>query len=133
MRRNSDNEESSETVSEGECVQESTSGDGEFSETMFEVGIPLSIEWSNLNHKKASLYGGIGVIPTFYTGGKNKYGKSENGFYVAPRLDIGGYVPVKNVLVRIGLFGQYNIDCSGDIFKERIGRLFLGANVGLVF
>lgn len=110
--------------------------DGNFSETMFEIGVPISLELSKLDRKKASMYGGIGVVPTFYSGGKDENGESKSGLYVAPRIDVGGYLPVGNQLVRLGGFAQYDINCSGgdyDIFKERIGRLFIGANIGLVF
>ena len=110
--------------------------DGSLSETMFEIGVPLTIELSNLDRKKATMYGGIGVVPTFYTGGRDEVGESKSGLFVAPRLDIGGYLPVGKQLVRLGGFAQYDINCSGgdyDIFKERIGRFFIGANIGLVF
>ena len=110
--------------------------DGSLSETMFEIGVPLSIELCNLDCKKATLYGGIGVVPTFYTGGKDEAGDSKSGLFVAPRIDVGGYLPIGKQLVRIGGFAQYDINCSSgdyDIFKERIGRFFVGANIGLVF
>lgn len=110
--------------------------DGAYTETMFEVGIPLSIEYSNLDRKKASLYISVGVVPTFYTGGKDAAGESKSGLLFAPRLDIGGYLPIGKHLVRLGGFAQYDINCSTgdyDIFKERIGRFFLGANMGVVF
>ena len=110
--------------------------DGAYTETMFEVGLPLSIELSNLDRKKASLYGSIGVVPTFYTGGKDAAGESKSGFLLAPRLDIGGYLTLGKQLVRLGGFAQYDINLTAgdyDIFKERIGRFFIGANIGLVF
>lgn len=110
--------------------------DGVFSETMFEIGIPLSIELSNLDRKKSSMYGSVGVVPTFYTGGKDAVGDSKSGLFVAPRIDVGGYLPLGKQLVRLGGFVQYDINCSSgdnDIFKERIGRFFVGANIGLVF
>lgn len=110
--------------------------DGNFSETMFEIGVPLSVEFCNLDRKKATMYGGIGVVPTFYTGGKDEAGDSKSGLFIAPRIDIGGYLPIGKQLVRLGGFAQYDINCSGgdyDIFKERIGRFFIGANIGLVF
>lgn len=110
--------------------------DGNFSETMFEIGIPLSVELCNLDHKKATMYGGIGVVPTVYAGGKDEAGDSKSGLFIAPRIDIGGYLPIGKQLVRLGGFAQYDINCSGgdyDIFKERIGRFFIGANIGLVF
>lgn len=156
--------------------------DGHLNETLFEMGIPLSIEFTSLCHNKSSLYVGFGVVPTLYFGAKErnnaktagtktdnvkaakakannnitvdnatKAGKTTSetaqkeksgfddntsGFLIAPRLDFGGYVPVGRHLVRIGCFAQYDINCSsGDfnIFKERIGRFFVGANMGIVF
>lgn len=106
-----------------------------YSETMFEIGLPLSIEWTNLNDKKATLYGGVGVVPTFYLGAKNAMGEKKSGFLIAPRIDVGGYLPIGKIPVRIGLFAQYNICCANgeNLFKERIGRFFIGANVGLLF
>lgn len=118
--------------------------DGTFTESLFEVGVPLSIELGSLDYKKSSLYGSVGVVPTFYTGVKSrsvvgndgeKIEDGKSGFFVAPRLDVGGYFPIGNQLVRLGGFVQYNVNCSGDdfdVFKERIGRLFVGANIGLV-
>lgn len=110
--------------------------DGFYTETMFEIGVPLSIEASQLDREKASVYGGFGVVPTFYSGGKDAAGDSKSGLLVAPRVDVGGYIPAGSQIVRLGGFVQYNINCSAgdyDIFKERIGRLFIGANFGLVF
>lgn len=109
---------------------------GDFTETIFEVGVPLSIEVGNVNYKKASMYGGLGVTPTFYAGGKNINSGSKSGILVAPRLDLGGYLPAGNRIVRIGGFAQYKINCSKgdfDIYAHRIGGFFLGGNIGLVF
>jgi len=116
----------------------------EFNETVIEVGVPLSIEFTKLDRKNASLYGSIGVVPTFYAGTKGENGDdyktgdddSKSGFYVAPRLEIGGYVPVGGKLVRIGGFYQMNINCTAgdyDVYKNRIGRGHVGAKIGLVF
>lgn len=109
---------------------------GSYSETMFEIGVPLSLELCRLDRKKASMYGSIGVVPTFYSGAKDLGGESKSGMFIAPKLELGGYLPVGKRLIRLGGFAQYDINCSGgdyDIFKERIGRLFVGANIGLVF
>lgn len=110
--------------------------DGNYSETLFEMGVPLSIELCSLDRKKASMYGCVGIVPTFYSGAKDADGEGKSGIFIAPRLDIGGYLPVGKQLIRIGGFAQYDVNCSGgnyDIFKERIGRLFVGANIGIVF
>ena len=112
---------------------------------MFEIGIPLSIEFTKLDRTKASLYTSIGVTPLLYntlkaeitdlTTHKKTDADKENGFCVAPRIDFGGYIPVGSKIMRIGIYGQYKINCSGDEnrFKDRIDRAFVGANVGLVF
>lgn len=108
------------------------------SENLFEIGVPLSIEFANVDKQRASLYGSFGVVPTFYGSTKeiNEVG-GKSGLFVAPRIDFGGYIPVGGVLVRLGGFAQYNINCAkddheNDVFKDRIGRFFLGADIGLV-
>ncbi len=114
-------------------------------ETMLEIGIPLSVEFTKLDRKKASLYAGVGVTPMLYNTLKaekfnpitlkDEKTDKENGFVIAPRIDFGGYVPVGGKIIRIGAYGEYKIGCSADndIFKDRIGRVFVGANVGMVF
>lgn len=129
-------------------------------ETMFEIGIPLSIEFGKVDYKKPTMFASIGVTPTLYTGAKGLKNKKEkaasgstaeakadgdfrgmenetkSGLYVAPKLEIGGYLPIGGQLVRMAGFMQYDINCSKgdfDVFKKRIGRLFLGASIGLVF
>ena len=116
------------------------------SETMFEAGVPLSIELSDINRERASLYGTLGVVPTFFsslsnssdTGGDAYEGKkfSKSGFYVAPVIGIGAYVPVWGQLVRVGVFFQHNIlfkDKESNVYSRRIGRSVFGAEVGIVF
>lgn len=110
--------------------------DGFYSETMFEIGVPVSVEFCKLDRKKASLYGGIGVVPTFYMGAKDWTGESKSGILVAPKLDFGGYLPIEDHVVRLGIYYQHDINCSSgdeDFFKERIGLNFVGATIGLVF
>ena len=110
-------------------------------ETFFEVGLPLSLEFCKLDKKKSSMYAGIGVVPTFYTAPESMVNKDgellegESGLFVAPRLDLGAYVPFMHQLIRIGGFAQFNLNCVGnnDLFKERLGRLYFGANIGLIF
>lgn len=105
------------------------------SNPMFEVGLPLSVELCNLDRKKASMYCGAGIVPTFYAGGKDEADESKLGLFIAPRIDVGGYFPMAMKLVRLGAFLQYNINCSGgdyDIYKEQFGRFYIGANIGFV-
>lgn len=112
---------------------------------MFELGIPLSVEFSRINKQKACFYGGVGLVPTVYATMSASY-KPEipgveatkySGLYLAPQIDLGGYIPWGKQIVRIGLYWKYKINCTPkdgfDIYQELIGRTFLGANVGLVF
>lgn len=103
--------------------------------TMPQIGIPLSIEFSELDYKKASLYCGVGLVPTFFSGVK-KDGESKSGLLIAPKLEVGTYIPMVGRLIRLGGFISYpEINCSGgdDVIKERFGRLFVGANICFVF
>lgn len=112
-------------------------------EDVLEIGVPLSIEWADLNTKKTSLYCSIGLNPTYYTTLKAKYvstiensePEKYNGLYVAPKLDLGGYIPVNGLIVKIGVTFRYKINCStkdADIYKDILGRAFVGANIGII-
>lgn len=112
--------------------------------TLMEIGIPISVEFSKIRKDKASLYAGIGIIPSVYATLSAKYEpemqgtapKKYSGFYIAPQLDFGGYIPVGKQLLRIGIFWKYKINCSTkdyDLYYQLVGRSFFGANVGLVF
>ncbi len=111
---------------------------------MLEVGVPLSIEFAKLDRSKASLFASIGVTPLWYNTLEAKIVEpisqkgmdidKEEGFLVAPRIDVGGYVPVGGRMVRIGIYGEYRIHCFGDMtIFNKMGQEFVGANVGLVF
>lgn len=114
--------------------------------TMLELGIPLQIELGKLNHQKASLYGSFGITPAFYStmsakiwmdGAYVKADKdlSKSGFMIAPALEFGGNIPVGNLIMRIGVYGTYKINCttgSYDVYKNSVGRCLLGAKIGLV-
>lgn len=111
---------------------------------MFELGIPLSVEFSNISRQKACFYAGIGLVPTVYSTISASYkpekpgveAQKYSGLYIAPQIDLGGYIPVGNHLVRIGIYWRYKINCSTkdyDIYQQLIGRTFLGVNAGFVF
>lgn len=113
---------------------------------MFEGGIPLQIELGRLNHQKAGLYGTFGITPTFYSTmsakkwNVDKYVDADkdlkkSGFLISPSLEFGGNIPVGPTIMRIGVYGTYKINCitSGyDVYKDCVGRCFLGAKIGLV-
>lgn len=126
-------------------------GKGSFQRNMLEIGVPLQIELGKLNHQYASLYGSLGITPTFYStmkaegGGvptKEVEGKTvdidvkKSGFLIAPTLEFGGNIPVGSTIMRIGVYAKYKINCTTSDFdvytKGRAGRMFLGAKIGIV-
>lgn len=114
---------------------------------MFEFGFPLQIELGKLNHQKASLFGSIGFAPTVYTTMSTKSWDGtqfvdvdkdlkKKGFLIAPAIEFGGNIPVGNVIMRIGVYGKYKINCTPygyDVYRYSAGRGFLGAQIGVVF
>lgn len=112
---------------------------------ILEVGIPLSIEYADLKQKSSTLFIQAGIIPTYSTtlsqklhGGKD-LGKSH-GIRIDPRLEFGTYVPVSNVMCRVGLFIQKGISLSDSNpdgialdYKSRTSRVTVGGNVSFVF
>ncbi|MGN0236875.1 MAG: hypothetical protein ACI4AK_02125 [Lepagella sp.] len=118
-------------------------GDKGIKRNMLEVGIPLQIELGKLNHQYASLYGLFGLMPTVYTtlsatkwdGEKRCADIKKTGFLVAPSLELGGNIPIGNVILRIGVYGIYKVNCTTtdfDIYKLSAGRMFAGAKIGIV-
>jgi len=118
---------------------------------MFELGIPLQIEYGKLNHQYASLYGSFGISPTFYSTMKAEGGTvptevvdgkivetdvKKAGFLIAPSLEFGGNIPLGSTIIRIGVYARYKINCTlGDFdvyTKGGAGRMFLGAKIGFV-
>ncbi|WP_455663863.1 hypothetical protein [Phocaeicola sp.] len=124
-------------------------GRNNLKETMLLVGVPLSIEISKIDRKEASLFAAVGVTPVYYNTMKSEYPdsnipdpKKNSGVYVAPKLEVGGYIPVEKCLVRLGFFGQYNINCTkneigaqtdANVFKDYMGCAFFGGSVGIIF
>lgn len=113
-------------------------------DVLFEVGVPLSVEFANLNKGTSSLFASVGFTPAYYTtlsakeniSGKDVDVDKKSGLYVAPKVELGGYIPVNDHFLKIGLFGEYRISCTkaeDNIFKQRIGRAFVGANIAYVF
>lgn len=114
-------------------------------EDIMEIGVPLSVEFANLNKKKGTLYGSIGLSPTYYSTLSAKYiiaseGTSDPqkycGLYIAPRIEFGGYIPVGKQVIKIGLNCRCKMNCTNkdyDIYYQIVGRTFIGANIGIIF
>lgn len=109
--------------------------------SMFELGVPLQIELGNLNRQKASLYGLFGLAPTFYSTMKAEEGKGahdgekKSGMLIAPSIEFGGNIPLGDIIMRIGVYGKYKINCSTsgfDVYKECVGRAFIGGKISIV-
>lgn len=113
-------------------------------DNVLEIGVPLSVEWSNLYLKKASLYLGAGMSPTYYSTMSAEYTTASegvspekyNGLYITPCLEVGAYVPVGKQIVKVGMFWRHKINCTTkdyDLYYQIIGRTFIGANIGIIF
>lgn len=125
------------------AIGHSSSGDFGRKRNMFEVGVPLQIELGKLNRQYASLYGLFGLTPTFYStinaskieGNKRVDDVKKSGFLIAPSLEFGGNIPVGSIIMRIGVYGTYKINCTPsdyDVYKKCAGHMFLGAKIGIV-
>jgi hypothetical protein len=115
-------------------------------ETMLEAGVPLALELADINRERASLYAMVGITPTFFTSMGNStdsgidaydgYEFEKSGFFVAPVVGIGAYVPALGHLVRVGAFWQHDIlfkDFDENVYARRIGRSVLGVEIGVAF
>lgn len=111
---------------------------------LVEAGVPLTMEFGNLRRQRATLYGGVGVTPTFYATTSAKFSPEQpgkepekyNGFYVAPRVELGAYVPVGRQMMKVGVMWRYKVNCTKkdyDVYEQIVGRTFLGAQLGIVF
>ncbi|MGN0230383.1 MAG: hypothetical protein ACI4BH_11300 [Muribaculaceae bacterium] len=113
-------------------------------DVLFEVGVPLAVEFTNMDYTKSSLFASVGLTPAYYAtlsakqviNGKETDFDKKNGLYIAPKVELGGYIPANEHLVKVGVFIEYRIACAkseDNIFKNRIGRVFVGGKIGYVF
>ncbi|MBD5195404.1 MAG: hypothetical protein HDS71_06855 [Bacteroidales bacterium] len=113
---------------------------------MFEIGVPLQIEYGKLNFYKSSFYGLFGFMPAFYTTLKAKNwndidynrvnGYMKSGLILSPSLEIGGNIPLSSVLIRIGGFWNYKINCTPgryNVYRHEAGLSFVGLKAGVIF
>lgn len=99
--------------------------------TMFEIGVPLEVEYGKMEYGRASLYALVGVTPTFYTTLSASNNNKKSAIYAAPHIEIGGNIPVGKKFLRIGAFASYNI-CDRT-YRREIGRAFIGGKIGFIF
>lgn len=103
--------------------------------TTFELGVPVQLEWSNINRQKGTFYGLVGVTPAFYKVIKSNRDVTNSGAIITPSLEMGGNIPVGNVILRIGAYGKFKYNCStsnGDIYRSHMGRTFIGGKISVI-
>lgn len=110
---------------------------------LFEFGIPLQIELAKIDRQNASCYGIFGLTPKIYStinakdwdGSYYTKGIKKSGFMIAPSLEFGGNIPVGNSILRIGVYGTLKFNCTPsdfNVYKNSLGRMYLGAKIGIV-
>ena len=111
--------------------------------TVFELGVPLQIELCNLCRKQPSFYGLFSIAPSFYntlsaSAGSNSTENDltkKSGLMIAPSLEVGGNIPLGNVMIRLGVYGKYKINCNTsdfDVYAKSVGRAFIGGKLSVI-
>ena len=112
---------------------------------MFEVGVPVQLEWSRLSFGKSSFYGLIGFSPVFYSTltaktwnssiGASVQDKKKAGCLISPTIEAGGNIPLQNTIVRIGVFFKSKLNCTPDgynVYTHVGGLNFIGIKAGII-
>ncbi|MBD5345635.1 MAG: hypothetical protein HDR92_00695 [Bacteroides sp.] len=113
---------------------------------MFEVGVPVQLEWSPLSFGKSSFYGLVGFSPVFYsTLSAKAWSASANamikdakksGLLISPTIEAGGNIPLQNTIIRIGIFTKTKLNCTPDgydVYRHVGGLNFIGLKAGVIF
>ena len=113
---------------------------------MFEVGVPVQLEWSRLSFGKSSFYGLVGFSPVFFTTLSAKTWSSsaemvvkdlkKSGCLITPTIEVGGNIPLRNTLIRIGVFYKSKLNCTPDgynVYRHVGGLNFIGLKAGVIF
>lgn len=113
---------------------------------MFEVGVPVQLEWSRLSFGRSSFYGLVGFTPAFYstlsaklynfTTGQLESDLKKSGLLITPTIEAGGNIPLRNTLIRIGVFFKSKLNCTPDgynVYRNVGGLNFIGLKAGVIF
>lgn len=113
---------------------------------IFELGIPLSIEYAKLKKHAATPFIGLTVTPLFSTTMSQKIvNKYENldgshGLRIDPKLELGAYIPMGDYHARIGLFIRKGLSLSSSSsdnydlkYGDRTTRVSIGGNISILF
>ncbi|MBR1770195.1 MAG: hypothetical protein IJ748_07055 [Bacteroidales bacterium] len=108
-----------------------------FNYKAFTFGIPVSLELSWMDNHKTSVYGNIGIRPSFYntTSIESPDGEGNQfGFAPAiPHLECGVHIAIGEYHLRIGIFGERFMTFKDEDVHKRLGRRYLGGGIGLIF
>ncbi|MBD5307770.1 MAG: hypothetical protein HDS15_00625 [Bacteroides sp.] len=113
---------------------------------MFEVGVPVQLEWGRLSFGKSSFYGLVGFSPVFYSTlsaktwnfatGTSENDEKKSGCLISPTIEAGGNIPFQNTLIRIGVFYKSKLNCTPDgynVYRHVGGLNFIGLKAGVIF
>lgn len=103
-----------------------------------EVGIPLTIGFSEMARHKVSIYAEIGIVPTFYTltSKPDDYQYKKSGVLISPMGECGLNIPSGDNIFRIGVWGEAKLNTATDndnVYKKQLGVGFAGLKVGYIF
>ncbi|MBD5421694.1 MAG: hypothetical protein HDR49_01495 [Bacteroides sp.] len=113
---------------------------------MLEVGIPVQLEWSRLSFSKSSFYGLVGFSPVCFatlnaktrdfSNATVENGPNKAGLLIAPTIEAGGNIPLKNTIIRIGAYYKAKLNCTPDgynVYRHVGGLNFIGVKAGVIF
>lgn len=121
--------------------------DSVYDERVIMFGLPVELELSNLIKYASSLYFKVGIIPAYYY---KSYSRRTTvmspeiirvrdytggyGVLLSPCFGAGGYVPVGNTHLKIGLSAMYHAVLGKDpitTFENRTGQWQVGLEIGI--
>ena len=128
------------------CNNIPESGIGGVKANIFEIGIPLSIEYSNIKKESCAPFILFALSPVYSTTLSQKEEVTErdlggsSAFRLDPRVEFGTYFPIGGQLCRIGLFFKTGISLTEsnpdglDLdYGRRTSRVGVGGNISIVF
>lgn len=114
--------------------------------SIFEIGVPLSVEFADIRQNCSAPFVMVGLTPTYSTTLSQKIASSDNDLggssavRIDPRFEFGTYFPFANKLCRIGLFikkglvlSESNPDGKDLIYGSRTSRVSIGGNISILF
>ena len=63
-------------------------------------------------------------------------GPNKAGLLIAPTIEAGGNIPLKNTIIRIGAYYKAKLNCTPDgynVYRHVGGLNFIGVKAGVIF